>query len=115
MQAEYTAHTLKIFVDAESVLEYLKARELNELYIVILDINLPSIHRLELLRKIKSDHKLRSIAVIMLSTSQSETDRAKAYEFSANSYLTKPVDFQKLCQMLKDILFYWGVWNRPVK
>jgi CheY-like chemotaxis protein len=72
-------------------------------------------HGLELLREIKSDHKLRGIPVIMLSTSDSETDIAKAYEYSANSYLTKPVDFEKFCQMIKDLSFYWGVWNRPEK
>jgi DNA-binding response OmpR family regulator len=115
MQAECKENTLEIFVDAESALEYLKAKELGKSYIVILDINLPGMHGLELLREIKSDHKLRGIPVIMLSTSDSETDRAKAYEYSANSYLTKPVDFEKFCQMIKDLSFYWGVWNRPEK
>jgi CheY-like chemotaxis protein len=115
MQAECTKHTLKVFVDAESALEYLKSKELNEPHVVILDINLPGMHGLELLREIKNNEMLRNIPVIMLSTSEAETDRAKAYEYLANSYLTKPVDFEEFCHMVKDMFFYWGVWNRPAK
>ncbi len=80
--------------------------------IVLLDLKLPKVDGHEVLEQIKTDESLRSIPVVVLTTSQAEADKAKAYYNHANSYLVKPVDFEKFQQMAKDLNLYWGVWNQ---
>jgi CheY-like chemotaxis protein len=80
---------------------------------VLLDLKLPKIDGLEVLDIIKKDDVLRVIPVVILTTSVNEADRAKAYHRHANSYLAKPVDFEKFHQMIKDLKFYWAAWNQP--
>jgi CheY-like chemotaxis protein len=80
--------------------------------IVLLDLRLPKIDGLEVLRMIKSDKDLEEIPVIVLSTSDSEKDISKAYEYHVNSYLVKPDDFETFSQMLQDTGEYWSEWNK---
>jgi CheY-like chemotaxis protein len=81
--------------------------------VVLLDIKLPRMNGLEVLELIKSDETLSSIPVVMLTTSEAETDRARAYARSANSYLVKPLHFEQFHQMIQDLQMYWAVWNQP--
>jgi CheY-like chemotaxis protein len=81
--------------------------------IVLLDLNLPKMNGHEVLAQIKSDPSLCEIPVVILTTSASEADRAKAYAHNANSFVTKPVDFAKFQQMCRDLSLYWTVWNQP--
>jgi CheY-like chemotaxis protein len=81
--------------------------------VVLLDLKLPKVDGHEVLAQIKSDESLRRISVVVLTTSQSEADKVKAYYNHANSYLTKPIDFGRFQQMVKDLELYWGVWNQP--
>jgi CheY-like chemotaxis protein len=80
--------------------------------IVLLDLRLPKIDGLEVLRMIKSDKYLNEIPVIVLSTSDSEKDISKAYEYHVNSYLVKPDDFETFSRMLQDTGEYWSEWNK---
>jgi CheY-like chemotaxis protein len=80
--------------------------------VVLLDLKLPKIDGHEVLAQIKTDDELRSIPVVVLTTSQAEADKAKAYYNHANSYLIKPVDFENFHRMIKDLELYWGVWNQ---
>jgi CheY-like chemotaxis protein len=80
--------------------------------LVLLDLRLPRVDGLEVLRQIKSDPELHRLPVVVLTTSDAERDVAAAYEFHANSFLTKPVDFQTFSQLLKDLGFYWLAWNQ---
>ena len=82
--------------------------------VILLDLNLPKVDGHEVLDAIKSDPDLKCIPVVVLTTSDAETDRAKAYEHHANSYVVKPVDFVRLRQMVNDLSLYWGLWNQPV-
>lgn len=79
---------------------------------ILLDLNLPKLSGHEVLNRIKSDDALQSIPVIVLTTSANEKDRAKAYRYHANSYLTKPTDFQKFQDMIHDLRTYWAEWNK---
>jgi CheY-like chemotaxis protein len=81
--------------------------------LVLLDLKLPRIDGHEVLRTIKADPDLRSIPVVVLTTSETETDRKRAYANYANSYLTKPIDFLSFQRMMKDLRDYWSVWNQP--
>ncbi len=80
--------------------------------IILLDLRLPKIDGLQVLRMIKEDQKLRNIPVVVLTTSQEERDMLKAYEYHVNSYLTKPVAFDEFSRMLQDLGFYWIAWNK---
>jgi len=80
-------------------------------HIVLLDLRLPKVDGLEVLKQIKSDQDLHSIPVVILTTSEAETDRVKAYDCHANSYLVKPVDFMRFVELMKAFGYYWLAWN----
>ncbi len=81
-------------------------------HLILLDLRLPKIDGLEVLRNIKSSKELRRIPVVALTTSESELDMAGAYNRHVNSYLVKPVDFSKFSKLMDDLGFYWLAWNR---
>ena len=83
--------------------------------IILLDLKLPKLDGHEVLAQVKEDVELRKIPVVILTTSNAETDRAKAYAYHANSYIVKPINFTRFRQMVKDLSLYWGVWNESVK
>ncbi|MFK7767290.1 MAG: response regulator [Mariniblastus sp.] len=80
--------------------------------VVLLDLKLPKLDGHEVLMEIKSDPGLRKIPIVVMSTSNSEVDRNKAYENHANSYVVKPTDFAQFRKLINDICVYWGVWNQ---
>lgn len=101
-------------VDGEIALNYLFHRaeysnlEANPLpHIILLDIRMPKISGLEVLKELKTDPELKSIPVIILTTSEAEQDIAQAYKYHANSYLVKPVDFNLFVQLMEELGFYW--------
>jgi CheY-like chemotaxis protein len=81
-------------------------------HVVLLDLRLPKIDGLEVLKQIKSSEDLRRIPVVALTTSEAERDMAGAYNRHVNSYLVKPVDFDKFSKLMDDLGFYWLAWNR---
>lgn len=81
--------------------------------IVLLDLKLPRRNGLEVLKDIRHDPDLKHLVVVVLTTSDAEEDRLKAYSHFANSYLVKPVDSESFRSMIRDLRLYWGVWNRP--
>lgn len=82
-------------------------------HVVLLDINLPKRSGLEILAEMKSDESLRTIPVVVVTTSEIEGDRLKAYEYHVNSYIVKPVDFERLQQMVDHLQMYWTICNEP--
>ena len=106
-------------VDGEKALDYLFRRgeyadpeSSPQPHVILLDLRLPRIDGLEVLKEVKADENLRRIPVVILTTSEAESDLAQAYEHHANSYLVKPVDFDKFTQLMDDMGFYWLGWNR---
>ena len=81
--------------------------------VVLLDLRLPKIDGLEVLRTIKTTDDLKRIPVIVLTTSEAEKDLGKAYDGYANSYLVKPVNFETFVGLMQNIGFYWLVNNHP--
>ncbi|MDP2875186.1 MAG: response regulator [Holophaga sp.] len=80
--------------------------------LVLLDLRLPKVDGLEVLRTAKSDPGLNNIPIVILTTSSSESDMARAYECQANSYLVKPVDLADFKAMMETFGFYWLAWNQ---
>lgn len=79
--------------------------------LVLLDLNSPKISWHEVLEQIKSDESLQSVPVVVLTTSANEQDISKDYHHNANSYLAKPVDFEKFQSMIHDLRVYWTRWS----
>jgi CheY-like chemotaxis protein len=104
--------------DGEVALNYLFRREpfqnASEYplpHVILLDIRMPKIDGFQVLKEIKNSDKLKHIPVIILTTSEDNGDVTRAYENYANSYLVKPVDFDKFMQLMEELGFYWLNWN----
>jgi len=83
--------------------------------VVLLDIKLPKVNGIELLKQIKENKDLRSLPVVMLTSSKEGPDVQECYRLGANSYIVKPVDFDKFTQAVVDLGFYWLLTNEPPK
>lgn len=83
-------------------------------HVIFLDLRLPKIDGLEVLRQIKESEQLHRIPIVILTTSAAEQDLVEAYDCHVNSYLVKPLDFEKFTELMKAVGFYWLAWNsRP--
>jgi CheY-like chemotaxis protein len=81
--------------------------------VVLLDIKLPKVDGLEVLRQIKAHESTKHIPVVILTSSQEERDIVAGYQRGANSYIVKPVGFDQLTEAVRDIGFYWLLLNKP--
>lgn len=81
--------------------------------IILLDLQLPKIDGLGVLRRIRENEQTKLIPVIILSTSDEQQDRVQSYQLHANSYIRKPVDFNDFIEVIKHIGLYWLVLNQP--
>ncbi len=81
--------------------------------LVLLDLRLPKVDGIEVLRKIKSDERTKMIPVVVLTSSRQEPDIEKCYQLGANSYIVKPVDFDKLVESVSTLGVYWLLLNEP--
>ena len=113
------ANSLKHVSDGEAALDYLYRHNAfsdpassPRPSMILLDLRLPKVDGLQVLKTIKNDPALKNIPVIVLSTSASETDISSAYSNMANSYLVKPVDFKQFSELLESLGAYWMTWNR---
>lgn len=80
--------------------------------LILLDLRLPKVDGLEVLRQIKEDLNFKKIPIVILTTSAAESDLAEAYTHGVGSYLVKPVDFAKFTELMESFGFYWLAWNR---
>jgi two-component system response regulator len=81
--------------------------------VVLLDLKMPRVDGLEVLRQMKSDPRLRTVPVVMVTSSREEQDLVKSYELGVNAYVVKPVDFQKFVESIKQVGFFWALINEP--
>ena len=83
-------------------------------HLILVDLRLPKVDGLAVVREIKtsSDEELRRIPVVVLTSSEADRDTAAAYDRGANSYIVKPVDYEKFHRLMADLGRYWLVWNR---
>jgi CheY-like chemotaxis protein len=81
--------------------------------LVLLDLRLPRIDGLEVLKTIKESPDLKRIPVVILTSSDTESDIARSYDYHANSYVVKPLEFKTFTKLMEDLGFYWLGWNAP--
>jgi len=109
------------FADGQTALDYLfrrgehaNPRASPRPHVILLDLRLPKVDGLEVLRTIKESEELCVIPVVVLTTSEAERDVARAYNHHVNSYLVKPVGYGAFTDLMEDLGFYWLGWNtRP--
>jgi CheY-like chemotaxis protein len=83
--------------------------------VILLDLKLPKIGGIEVLRRVKSDPRTRSIPIVVLTSSREERDLLESYQMGVNSFIVKPVDFDQFSECLRDIGMYWLLSNTPPK
>jgi CheY-like chemotaxis protein len=81
--------------------------------VVVLDLKLPKVNGLEVLEQVKGDPELKSIPVVMLTSSGEESDLARSYGLGVNAYVVKPVSFPEFVNALKELGLFWGIVNQP--
>lgn len=118
LKKNHLANNVLIVGDGAEALDYLykqgkfKDSQINNRpKIILLDLKLPKVDGKEVLRKIKSDPDKRVIPVIVLTSSKEERDVVESYHLGVNSYIVKPVDFDKFVEAVRDIGFYWLLLN----
>jgi len=114
----HVANELVVAEDGQEALDYLfgagahAGRDVTELpALVLLDLKLPRVGGLEVLRQIRADQRTRRLPVVILTTSKEEQDVAQSYDLGANSYIRKPVDFTQFAQAVENLGLYWLVLN----
>jgi CheY-like chemotaxis protein len=91
--------------------DYINSETSPEPNLILLDLRLPKVDGLEVLKAIKGDDAISHIPVVILTTSAAETDMVKAYDLHANSYLVKPVEFPQFLSLMEALGYYWLAWN----
>ena len=81
--------------------------------VVLLDLKLPRIDGLEVLRRMREEQRTRTIPVVVLTSSREERDIVESYKLGVNSYIVKPVDFEQFAEAVRQLGFYWALLNQP--
>ena len=117
------ANPIRVCKDGQEALDYLfgsgihAGRNVKNLpQVILLDLKLPKVDGLEVLRKIRASDETRLLPVVVLTSSREEMDIINSYQLGANSYIRKPVDFEQFSQAIKQLGLYWLVFNEsPIK
>ncbi|HEY1662415.1 MAG TPA: response regulator [Verrucomicrobiae bacterium] len=113
------ANEVVIARDGAEALDYLHGRgkfagHANGLpVVVLLDLKMPKVDGLEVLRQMRSNETLKRVPVVMVTSSREEQDLVQSYELGVNAYVVKPVDFQKFVESVKQLGVFWAVINEP--
>jgi CheY-like chemotaxis protein len=81
--------------------------------VVLLDLKMPKVDGLQVLRRIKDDPELKALPVVMLTSSNEESDLARSYGLGVNAYVVKPVDFPEFMEAIKELGLFWALVNQP--
>jgi two-component system, response regulator len=116
----HIANELIVIEDGQDAIDYIFCdakyanRDKNQMpALILLDLKLPKIDGLEVLRRIRSTEKIKRLPVVILTSSKEEQDVAASYDLCVNSYIRKPVDFNQFVEAIKHLGLYWLVINEP--
>jgi len=120
LRKEKLANNIHVARDGEEALEFLfcngahadRSFELPP-KLILLDLKLPKVDGMEVLKRLKADARTRTIPVVILTSSKEERDLVRGYNLGANSYIQKPVDFDQFREIVKTVGLYWLVINQP--
>ncbi len=119
LRKSHIANEIIVLNDGQQALDYFFARGayvdrniMKQPKVVLLDLKLPKIDGLEVLKELKNNEKTRTIPVVVLTSSKEESDVLKSYKLGANSYLVKPVDFDRFLESVGNLGLYWLLLNQ---
>jgi len=120
LKGQNVKNNVVVVRDGAEALEYLFAtgsyadRDIGDLpVLMLLDLNMPRIGGLEVLRRVRADDRINMLPVVVLTTSKEEQDVVESYRLGANSYVRKPVDFGQFSEAIRQLGLYWLVLNEP--
>jgi two-component system response regulator len=119
-EADHLANRIAVVRDGEEALDFLFCRGAYAHRsfnapprLVLMDLKLPKVHGLEVLRQVKADPRTRAIPIIVMTSSTEEGDLVRSYHYGVNSYIQKPVDFADFQKIVKTLGLYWLLVNAP--
>lgn len=119
LAAHHLANEVVTLRDGVEALDYLyrrgefAAREDDDPVVVLLDLKMPRVDGMEVLRQLKSDPAMKSIPVVMMTSSREEQDLIESYELGVNAFVVKPVNFHEFVNAVKQVGSFWAVLNEP--
>jgi two-component system response regulator len=121
LKKHHLANNLFHVKDGEEALDFLFAtgkfansRDVNHVpKVVLLDIQMPKVNGIEVLQQLKADERTRATPVVILTSSKEDPDIQKCYQLGANSYIVKPVNFERFAEAIKNLGFFWLLLNQP--
>lgn len=111
------ANEVVVLADGQEALDFLlgaaggPARELPS--VILLDLKLPKVDGIEVLRRLRADERTRCVPVVVMTSSNQESDLVRSYALGANSYIVKPVDFSQFAETVREVGLYWMLLNHP--
>lgn len=115
-------NSIKVFADGEDALNFIfakgKYKERNNDInpkLILLDLKLPKVDGLEILKQLKSDSQKKIIPIVVLTSSNEENDIIESYKLGVNSYIVKPVESDNFIEAIKKVGLYWLLLNQPIK
>lgn len=121
LKKNHLANTITVVEDGQQALDFLfcrgkyESRDINRPpRVVFLDLKLPKVDGLQVLREVKANEKTKKIPVIIVTSSREDPDVARAYELGANSYVVKPVDFNDFIEKISQLGLYWMIVNETI-
>ncbi|UFH51479.1 response regulator [Pseudomonas sp. KNUC1026] len=119
LERSQLANEVIVMRDGAEALDYLyrrgehATRDEGNPAVMLLDLKLPKVDGLEVLKAVRSAEELRSIPIVMLTSSKEEPDLQRAYELGVNAYVVKPVEFKEFVSAISDLGIFWAVLNEP--
>lgn len=120
LRREKLANHIEVARDGEQALDFIFCRASyaqrnfnDQPKLILLDLKLPKVDGLQVLREIKEDPRTKTIPVVILTSSKEEKDLVEGYRLGVNSYIQKPVDFEQFRRSIKSVGLYWLVVNQP--
>jgi len=106
-------HSVIHLVNGEEAMKYLTSPDTEKPFVVLLDLNMPKMNGIEFLKAMKTHPELKTIPVIVLTTSKEQQDILGSFELGASGYMVKPVDYSKFVEILSKIVTYWNSSELP--
>jgi CheY-like chemotaxis protein len=119
LEENHLANEVVVVRDGAEALDFLykrgvfKLRKNGNPAVVLLDLKLPRVDGLQVLKQLKEDPELRAVPVVMLTSSREEQDLIRSYNLGVNAYVVKPVDFKEFVTALRELGLFWAVINQP--
>jgi CheY-like chemotaxis protein len=106
-------HSVIHLVNGEEAMKYLTSPDTEKPFLVLLDLNMPKMNGIEFLKVMKTNSELKTIPVIVLTTSKEQRDILSSFELGASGYMVKPVDYSKFVEILSKVMIYWNSSELP--